>query len=582
MTIKTTLRRSALVAMLCVLLLALLATPVAAETPQAGIEKIDIDIKLNPNGSASFTEIWDVTVTDGTEFYVPVYGLDGREITDFTVTDENGTQFTDVGNWDSDLSFDEKAGKSGLLKTNGGYELCWGLGSYGHHTYTLSYTMTEFVRGYTDADGIYRILVPKDLFQPVQDLYITMRADEVHFTKDNSKVWAFGFSVNFGFEDDGTIQFQSTEPLKTSSYASALVQFDKGLFSPSFQYDKPFEEDKEIAMEGSGYTTDESGSPGNILLVVIMGFVAFFIIMGFFLSAGSSTKYRKKRLDKKYKEVPYSRHLPFEDSLAATYARLHKLGQLEKESDIIGVYILRWINSGLMRIEPPTSRRKRKKNQMELRLVIPDTALEDPLENQLYDMFIEAAGDDEVLQSTEFEKWSKKNHTMITSWLELCKNTGVSEIKTLDGLEEVHRKRFFGLLSSTEYNLTPTGEKLTTEMFGFKRYLSDFTIINEREAREVVLWDKYLVYAQLFGIAETVAEQFKALYPDYFKQMATQAGTSIDLFDVYLITRLASSYSYAATSGVYAATNASSGGGGFYSGGGGFSGAGGSVGGGTR
>jgi uncharacterized membrane protein len=40
----------------------------------------------------------------------------------------------------------------------------------------------------------------------------------------------------------------------------------------------------------------------------------------------------------------------------------------------------------------------------------------------------------------------------------------------------------------------------------------------------VGLWKDYLVFAQLFGIAEKVAKQFQKLYPAAFDQLAQQAG----------------------------------------------------------
>ena len=40
------------------------------------------------------------------------------------------------------------------------------------------------------------------------------------------------------------------------------------------------------------------------------------------------------------------------------------------------------------------------------------------------------------------------------------------------------------------------------------------SLMNEKEAIEVNLWDMYLIYAQIFGIADKVAKQFKKLYPN--------------------------------------------------------------------
>ena len=48
---------------------------------------------------------------------------------------------------------------------------------------------------------------------------------------------------------------------------------------------------------------------------------------------------------------------------------------------------------------------------------------------------------------------------------------------------------------------------------GLKRYMLDFSLLKEREVPELVLWEKYLVYATAFGISERVINQLKIVYP---------------------------------------------------------------------
>ena len=41
-------------------------------------------------------------------------------------------------------------------------------------------------------------------------------------------------------------------------------------------------------------------------------------------------------------------------------------------------------------------------------------------------------------------------------------------------------------------------------MKGLKKFLKEFSQISKKEPIEVKLWDQYLMYAQIFGIAEQV------------------------------------------------------------------------------
>lgn len=47
----------------------------------------------------------------------------------------------------------------------------------------------------------------------------------------------------------------------------------------------------------------------------------------------------------------------------------------------------------------------------------------------------------------------------------------------------------------------------------------DFSLIHEHGVNETVIWQDYMVYAMLFGIAEKVAPQIKQLYPDAAPQI---------------------------------------------------------------
>ena len=44
--------------------------------------------------------------------------------------------------------------------------------------------------------------------------------------------------------------------------------------------------------------------------------------------------------------------------------------------------------------------------------------------------------------------------------------------------------------------------------------MENFSLLNEREVPELVLWEKYLVYATAFGIADKVLKQLKIKYPE--------------------------------------------------------------------
>ena len=61
--------------------------------------------------------------------------------------------------------------------------------------------------------------------------------------------------------------------------------------------------------------------------------------------------------------------------------------------------------------------------------------------------------------------------------------------------------------------LTQKGSNEQEQWKGLKKYMENFSLLNEREVPELVLWEKYLVYATAFGVADKVLDQLKVKYP---------------------------------------------------------------------
>lgn len=116
----------------------------------------------------------------------------------------------------------------------------------------------------------------------------------------------------------------------------------------------------------------------------------------------------------------------------------------------------------------------------------------------------------------------------------------------------------------------------------FKKFLLDFGRFDEKDLPEIILWEKYLVYATVLGVADKVS---KAMQVKLDQMPSTTYSTGDFIIDYYLYSSLCRdlnrtiSHSYSgAVSAVNAARSRSSSGGGFgggFSGGGGFGGGGG-------
>lgn len=77
---------------------------------------------------------------------------------------------------------------------------------------------------------------------------------------------------------------------------------------------------------------------------------------------------------------------------------------------------------------------------------------------------------------------------------------------------EQNRKKARGNL----YKLTQKGEDEQAEWKGLSKYLKHYSLLNERGVFDIIIWEKYLVYATAFGISEKVIEELYASYPYVF------------------------------------------------------------------
>lgn len=120
------------------------------------------------------------------------------------------------------------------------------------------------------------------------------------------------------------------------------------------------------------------------------------------------------------------------------------------------------------------------------------------------------------------------------------------------------------LLSKTNV-LTQKGTDEKAKWKGLKKYMEDFSMLDKREVPEVVIWEKFLVYATVFGIADKVLKQLKIVYPNITEQLDVNTYGCMHLM---MNTNFSSSFSNAITSSVSSAYSSASGGGGGFSGGG--------------
>ena len=70
---------------------------------------------------------------------------------------------------------------------------------------------------------------------------------------------------------------------------------------------------------------------------------------------------------------------------------------------------------------------------------------------------------------------------------------------------------FYIILKSISYERTDIGEDVNKKIEGLKNYINDFSILDEREQQELMLWEDYLIYSVLFDQNDKVINELSSL-----------------------------------------------------------------------
>ena len=532
------------------------------------INKISMDIFIDDNGDAQVTEIWNCKTNQGTEVYHPYHNIGNSKISNLSVS-ENGQSYTTLSYWNTSGTLDSKAYKCGINTISNGVELCWGISTYGSHTYTIKYSISNFVSDLTDSQMVYWTLIPYNFSNSIGNAYIKIHANN---PIDNSVgVWGYGNYGGTAYVYDGYIEMQSDGSLTTDEYMTILVQFPSETFNCKNKINKNFDYYLDMANEGS---TQYSASPtnyGSSTMSIVFGigttlFSLFFtllpILIVIFAIAFSSISSNLAGA-KLPKEIPYFRDIPCDNDLYKAYYIGYKYKIIKNQTDILGAIILKWLKECKIRIDTAQTGKIFKKEGTVIILNKVDlSSFEDSTEKKLFNMLLSASGDG-ILESREFEKWCSSNYTKILSWFD--KLIDEEENKLIaEGLITVSEEKAFKFFKYKKHSVTEDLNQQALELAGLKKFLLDYTLIAERTAIEVNLFEDYLIYAQMMGIAKKVAKQFKDLYPDVVAQSAFYSYDNI-----IFINTCASHGITQANSAKSRAESYSSGGGGFSSGGGG-------------
>ena len=462
------------------------------------VTNVDIEVVIRNDGSAVVTQHWRGNFSEGTENYLPI-NTKGIGISEFTVRDENGP-YTLLSEWNVDAGFEEKAGKYGMVSTNKGVELCFGITEYGHKEYTFSYVVTDFIKGYRDANGTNFMFINPGMstFPTAGTIEISME-NGTALHDDNANIWAFGFEGQIIF-DRGNVLAYTEYNLEGNNSMIVMLELDKSLLNPQKNVtEESFAAVREEAMQDSsyGHGDEEDDMVTSILSALLGGALAVFLGSVFY-----SRKVRKEN-QKFADNADYFAYVPNGGNIEVTHYLAGTFDVSSEDRLIIGALMVSMMNKNCLELRETVDTYGNAQPMRTLYLLAePDTLPE----RRLFYILSAAAYGTGVLQENALEEYAYHHYEEIQRFLNTARTNGEEAFMNMGGFLKNPGNRI--------KHLSDVGKEELAQVIGFKKYLEEHARMAEYDIWEANLWQDYMVYAALFGVSEEVIKQLNILYPE--------------------------------------------------------------------
>ena len=207
-----------------------------------------------------------------------------------------------------------------------------------------------------------------------------------------------------------------------------------------------------------------------------------------------------------YADIPLFRDIPCDCDLYRAYWVAYEYNIIdfnESRNGLIGAILLKLLKENRIKIIP------NEENNHNYGIDISMLEYTDNVaENEFIDMLKKSAGENLIIENDEFKDWCNSNYLIVDRFY-----TKVIRYETRNLIKDGYIKQ----IRKGRKIKNVVDSKLKQEainLYGLKKFLASYSLIDEREIKEVHIWDEYLIYAQLFGMADKVSDQLSKIYPN--------------------------------------------------------------------
>ena len=530
------------------------------------MKELKFNIEVTNSGDMIITENWKVNISD-TNTLFKTFEKDGSydEITDVSVTETTETtkSFTRSNEYQYHV---DKDYFQALTNKDGLFEIAWGVDQESNKTreFVIKYTVKGHVVKYNDCAEIYWKLIGDDFGMSTDKISGVVNLPTGIENLEDLRVWAHGpLNGTINKSSNSRVKF-SVNDLPSGNFLEIRIATPTQIFenvmkkSNVDRLDTIISEETIWANEANARRERAAKNQEMYDKLIFVGV----IIVSVFLTYKSIKNIKILRKTPKREptqKLDYFRETPDETASAAEAGFLYYFSSNGIKSEIgkvISGTMLNLCLKGWITFEQEVEDKK------QVNIILNESGKETLTEDEEYVYkFLTKIPKNNInkFSMKEFQKYCNNNYSstisLVTKIPEITeKKVEQKELFNKEIRKDYNNKMVFAVLyiflaifmfmititsskvnlliilfivilsiincsvlvmiASRNNGLTQKGIDEKEKWNGLKKYMEDFSMLNEREVPDLVLWEKYLVFATVFGISDKVIKQLKVRYPE--------------------------------------------------------------------
>ena len=493
------------------LLIIILLLPISVLA--AEVRKDTIDVLIHEDGTATFTEQWEVPKQKDTYFQKDFFNMEGVEIYNVTIVNKSGSEYTKVDKLNKN---DRKTYT--LASTDKAKSINMVLDTYKDDVYTITYDVKGMIKHY--ADDIYGIdftFIGINYSMNIGNIFVNIHSEK-QFLDTNTALYGIGKELGLVLTD-GVIQL-STFTYDNKSIVRLFTKFTDIKYDNVVEVNDTFDKAYDDATHQNSYiiyimnmiSTKFFFLIGVLLVLLVIAIIVIKIIKknkgtdefnGIDVAGGKELP--------KYDEVGYYTEIPdynlFKIGFLSSYFKIAK-----NRSDLVGALLLKWMYDGIVDVFP-------KDSKPFIRLNFDSLFDGEQLEKDLFNILKESSNHN-IVDGSRLDRFSSSHYLRVMTWFNMGVSNVINEQVAMGNIKRVNK------LGKMHVELQDEILNEGKNLLGLKKYLLNFNQV-PRETQLTENTYKYLlIYAELFGIGEQVAKEILRKNPDnlYAKKLLDLEG----------------------------------------------------------